>query len=106
MASPRPSIARRPHWASTRTRSGTDTRERACLMAESNRLDEFVRAVTSLVEQTSDESRVVAGCRGAMKRLVASDDWLPEAMTRPHPQYYQQYLLYCDPAERFSVVSF
>ena len=24
----------------------------------------------------------------------------------PHPQYYQQYLLHCDPLERFSMVSF
>ncbi len=24
----------------------------------------------------------------------------------PHPDYYQQYLLYCDPEQRFSVVSF
>ena len=26
--------------------------------------------------------------------------------TQPHPQFYQQYLLYCCPQERFSVVSF
>jgi len=36
----------------------------------------------------------------------ASDDWLPEFCTVPHPQFYQQYLLYADPLERFSVVSF
>ena len=47
-----------------------------------------------------------AGCCEAMKRLVAVDDWLPEAMAQPHPKYYQQYLLHCDPRERFSVVSF
>ena len=38
--------------------------------------------------------------------LISHDDWLPEACAQPHPQYYQQYLLYCDPLERFSVVSF
>jgi predicted metal-dependent enzyme (double-stranded beta helix superfamily) len=37
---------------------------------------------------------------------VRHDDWLPEACTAPHPQYYQQYLLHCDPLERFSLVSF
>lgn len=40
------------------------------------------------------------------KKLVAQDDWLPLAAAVPHPQHYQQYLLYCDPDERFSVVSF
>jgi predicted metal-dependent enzyme (double-stranded beta helix superfamily) len=41
-----------------------------------------------------------------MKRLVTADDWLPESMARPHPHFYQQYLLYRDPGARFSVVSF
>ena len=70
------------------------------------RLDAFVRTMTDLVDGTTDEAALVSGCRQAMKRLVASDDWLPAEMTQPHPQYYQQYLLYCDPRERFSVVSF
>ena len=38
--------------------------------------------------------------------LIKHDDWLPDECTQPHPQFYQQYLLYCDPLERFSVVSF
>ncbi|SEJ91122.1 cysteine dioxygenase [Achromobacter sp. NFACC18-2] len=42
----------------------------------------------------------------AFADLVGHDDWLPEACTVPHPQYYQQYLLHCDPLERFSLVSF
>lgn len=41
-----------------------------------------------------------------MRELVASDGWLPEAMADPHPVYYQQHLLYADPADRFSLVSF
>src|SRR3546814_5299807 len=41
-----------------------------------------------------------------MKVLVASDDWLPDCMAQPHPQHYQQHLLYGDPLDRFSVVSF
>jgi len=31
---------------------------------------------------------------------------LPDELSKPHPEYYQQYLLYADPLERFSVVSF
>ena len=75
-------------------------------MSAPQRLREFVDALTAVVDAGSDEPRTLEGCRAAMKRLVASDDWLPEAMARPHPQYYQQYLLHCDPRERFSVVSF
>ena len=71
-----------------------------------DRLKDFVAQVTSLVEAGNDEPRILAGARAAMERLVANDDWLPEEMTKPHPQYYQQYLLYADPQDRFSVVSF
>lgn len=70
------------------------------------RLMQFVRSVTSAVDAGADESRVVDETRAAMGRLVSVDDWLPEAVAKPHPQYYQQFLLYCDPRERFSVVSF
>lgn len=41
-----------------------------------------------------------------LRDLVSRDDWLPEPFTRPHPERYSQYLLHCDPLERFSVVSF
>ena len=52
------------------------------------------------------EPNLVARCRTALQELVAADDWLPEDFAKPHPQYYQQYLLYCDPLQRFSLVSF
>ena len=69
-------------------------------------LQRFVNEVTSLVDAGLDEARTREGVGAAMKRLVANDDWLPAEMARPHPQYYQQYLLYADPRDRFSVVSF
>lgn len=69
-------------------------------------LQQFVDEVTALVDAGLEEAKVHAGAREAMKRLVASDEWLPDAMAQPHPQYYQQYLLYADPRDRFSVVSF
>jgi 3-mercaptopropionate dioxygenase len=70
------------------------------------RLGEFVDSMTRLVDAGGGEPQVLAGCREAMKRLVAVDDWLPAEVAKPHPTYYQQFLLYCDPRERFSVVSF
>jgi len=41
-----------------------------------------------------------------LENLIQFDDWLPEEFCKPHPQHYQQYLLYADPLDRFSVVSF
>jgi 3-mercaptopropionate dioxygenase len=75
-------------------------------MHEIPRLAEFVKALTAVVDAGGGEARVLEGARAAMRQLVAKDDWLPPGMAKPHPQYYQQYLLYADPRDRFSVVSF
>lgn len=66
----------------------------------------FVVAMTRLVESTSEEARLLDEGRVLLASLVARDDWLPEDFARPHPQFYQQYLLHADPFERFCVVSF
>lgn len=75
-------------------------------MSQPQRLRDFVAAVEALIEAGGGEPRIVAGCREAMQRLVAKDDWLPAEFAEPHPKYYQQYLLHRDSRERFSVVSF
>ncbi|MGD9954118.1 MAG: cysteine dioxygenase [Burkholderiales bacterium] len=69
-------------------------------------LREFVGAMTRLVERTDDEAALLAGARPLLAALIANDAWLPEECARPDLQYYRQYLLHCDPLERFSVVSF
>ncbi|MCL4744625.1 MAG: cysteine dioxygenase [Burkholderiaceae bacterium] len=69
-------------------------------------LREFVAAVTRLVERTRDEPAIVAEARPLLATLVAEDGWLPGPYTVPDPKFYCQYLLHCDPLERFSVVSF
>lgn len=67
----------------------------------------FVDDFTRLVDQAAgDEPRIINEGRVLLARLVAQDDWLADEFALPHPQYYQQYLLHCDPQERFSVVSF
>lgn len=71
------------------------------------RFRDFASAFTRLIERHgSDEAAMLREGGELLRQLVAHDDWLPEAYAQPHPQYYQQYLLYCDPLERFSVVSF
>ena len=69
-------------------------------------LKQFVSDVDTLLETESDESSLLPAVGESMRRLVAKDDWLDPAYARPHPRYYQQYLLYLDADGRFSVVSF
>ncbi len=69
-------------------------------------LRNFVTAMTELADRADgDESAMIDGTRGLLKKLVSTDDWLPEEFTRDGDTY-RQYLLHCDPKQRFSVVSF
>ncbi len=69
-------------------------------------LRDFVAAMTTLVGDTGDERRLLAEGRTHLARLIADDTWLPDAFAAPRSDRYAQYLLHCDPLERFSVVSF
>lgn len=69
-------------------------------------LRDFVAAMTALVGRCGDEPRVLADGRALLAELIAGDGWLPPAFARPRTDRYAQYLLHCDPLERFSVVSF
>ena len=76
-------------------------------MNPESRLLAFVAAMTRLAQaHAGDEDRLVDGATPLMKELLAHDDWLPTAMAAAHPQHYQQHLLYGDPLDRFSIVSF
>ncbi len=76
-------------------------------MNNPKRFRHFVAEFTRLIEQCGgDEKTMLDDGAKLLGELIGHDDWLPESCAQPHPQYYQQYLLYCDPLERFSVVSF
>jgi len=71
------------------------------------RLRNFVQDMTRLVERHgADEPRMLDEGEKLLHNLVAQDDWLPEEYAAPSRESYRQYLLYCDPLERFSVASF
>lgn len=76
-------------------------------MANIERLRGFAaHAVQSVALHGHDEAAVLTAITPALAELVSHDDFLPEAYAKPHPQYYQQYLLYGDPAQNLSIVSF
>jgi len=66
----------------------------------------FVNELSLLLEKNPSEAIIFTEGKKILENLIAVDDWLPEEFTKPHPQFYQQYLLYADPLDRFSVVSF
>ncbi|HTZ35762.1 MAG TPA: cysteine dioxygenase [Stellaceae bacterium] len=69
-------------------------------------LRRFIGELTELLDASADEPAILARGAAALGRLVADDDWLPPEFAQPDPERYRQYLLHCDPRERFSVVSF
>ncbi|MET0267095.1 MAG: cysteine dioxygenase [Duganella sp.] len=71
-------------------------------------LQRLVEGLARLLEpgKGSSEAQLLRHGASLLRELVAHDDWLPEQFARPDPQFYRQYLLYRDPAARFSVVSF
>jgi predicted metal-dependent enzyme (double-stranded beta helix superfamily) len=70
------------------------------------RLRSFVTRFAALREDTDLESEILQVGRILLADLIAHDDWLPEAFGAHDSQRYQQYLLHCDSAQRFSVVSY
>jgi predicted metal-dependent enzyme (double-stranded beta helix superfamily) len=78
-------------------------------MSNTARLRRFIGDMTSLVGgawQDRDEAAVIEVGRKLLGELVRHDDWLPESMAECPPHGYAQNLLWCDPFERFSIVSF
>ena len=69
-------------------------------------LRRFVAGMTELVDPPRAEAEILARGSALMAELIRDDAWLPDAFAQPHPDRYCQYLLHCDPRERFSVVSF
>jgi predicted metal-dependent enzyme (double-stranded beta helix superfamily) len=74
-------------------------------MTNISRLRGFIQDMTRLAGDSPTEERWLEEGGALLKSLVSQDDWLPESLAEPGPTY-RQYLLHCDPLERFSVVSF
>lgn len=71
------------------------------------RLRGFIQDMTRLVDlHGANEPRMLDEGERCLRALITHDDWLPDEFAQPSAASYRQYLLYCDPMERFSVVSF
>ena len=71
------------------------------------KLRRFVCAFARMIEEAGqDETVVFSEGRDLLRELASEDDWLPNEFAVPDPDIYQQFLLFCDPLERFSLVSF
>jgi predicted metal-dependent enzyme (double-stranded beta helix superfamily) len=68
-------------------------------------LRDFIRGMTRLADDGARETRWLTEGGALLRALVADGAWLPDAFAEPGPRY-RQYLLHCDPLERFCVVSF
>ncbi|MGX7001865.1 cysteine dioxygenase [Caballeronia sp. KNU42] len=66
----------------------------------------FISEIAQLVDQNFPETHLLEQGAVALGKLIAEDDWLPDAYAQPSPDRYQQFLLYADARQRFSVVSF
>jgi predicted metal-dependent enzyme (double-stranded beta helix superfamily) len=76
------------------------------MIAPAGKLGDFVSGLTEIVQTTPDEPDLLRRGADLLRGLVAEDDWLADEYAAPDPERYRQYLLYRDPAARFSVVSF
>lgn len=72
------------------------------------RFRKFVHYVSELMNDpnSSEEKWLLNNIKIAMSELVSVDDWLPASLAEDSDKSYVQNLLYGDPQERFSIVSY
>ena len=69
-------------------------------------LRKLIHKMTSLVKNISDEAQIIEIGGAFLRSCLSNDAWLPERLNLGIAETYSQYLLYCDPEERFSIVLF
>lgn len=68
-------------------------------------LRRFCWDIQSMVELADDPREILMIGRDLMARLVAQDDWLPDAFARLDGAPFRQYQLYADQMTRFTVIA-
>ena len=75
-------------------------------MTQLTALAPVIKAIEQGLAQSLTPEALIQGFLPEFEQTLKDSSWLSEEFKQPHPQYYQQYLLYLDPQERFSIVSF
>jgi predicted metal-dependent enzyme (double-stranded beta helix superfamily) len=76
-------------------------------MKNSARFRGFIQDFTRLIDDVGeDEKKIFVSGKTLLQSLITHDDWLPEEFSKASTEQYQQFLLHCDPLERFSIASF
>jgi len=76
-------------------------------MSNIQRFRHFIQDFTRLIDGAEgNEPQILASGKPLLVDLITHDDWLPSRFSQPDRNTYQQFLLHCDPLERFSVASF
>lgn len=73
---------------------------------QEGKLVTFIQGLTLLIDEQASEDVIFTKGKTLLETLIRKDDWLPEVFCKPHPEFYRQYLLFADPLDRFSIVSF
>jgi predicted metal-dependent enzyme (double-stranded beta helix superfamily) len=68
-------------------------------------LRRFIWDIQSMVELAESEREILLIGRDLMARLFTTDDWLPTVFAVPNPAGGQQFQIYHDVLDRFSVAS-
>lgn len=76
------------------------------MSAQIQALQPVIDAIERGLAQQLDELNLIQSFLPQFKHTLADSTWLDAKFRQAHPQFYQQYLLYLDPQERFSIVSF
>jgi predicted metal-dependent enzyme (double-stranded beta helix superfamily) len=66
----------------------------------------FISEIAQLVDDHLPEAQLLEQGAVSLSKLIAEDNWLPDSYAQPSADRYQQFLLYADARQRFSVVSF
>lgn len=75
-------------------------------MMATQKLRNFVSDISELVDTKAGEADLIEHGSNALRELIRLDNWLPDVYAQPSLDRYQQFLLYTDVRQRFSVVSF
>ena len=75
-------------------------------MSQVQSLQPVIHAIEQGLQQNLQGEKLIQNFLSTFKQTLKQSTWLSDEFKQPHPEYYQQYLLYLDPQERFSIVSF